>query len=70
MQVCAPPRQSARRIGSKSVRISVADRDEPQKLVGWRTLPATHAGALRPRTSSRRQVYSYAPAGAPPGSVA
>jgi len=54
VQVRSPSRQPAGRIGSEARLPLVADRDDPQQIFGWRTLPTTHAGAFRPRTSYHR----------------
>jgi hypothetical protein len=70
MQVRSPTRQSTGRIGNETVASLTGNRDDPQQIGGRRTLPATHAGAHRPRTSYQQRVYSYASATAPPGSVA
>jgi hypothetical protein len=70
MQMRSPTRQSTGRIGREAVASLTGNRSDPQQLSGRRPLPATHTGAHRPRTSYHQKVYSYAPATAPPGSVA
>ncbi|BCJ67028.1 hypothetical protein GCM10009779_57700 [Polymorphospora rubra] len=70
MQVRAPTRPVAARIGTEAVTSPVLDRDDPQQFGGRRTTPATHAGAHRQRTTNHEKVYPYAPATAPPGSAA
>lgn len=51
MQMCAPTRQPAVRIGSEAKTSLVTDRDDPQQLLDRRALPAAHTGAHRRRTS-------------------
>ncbi|GAB3145818.1 hypothetical protein GCM10027290_26390 [Micromonospora sonneratiae] len=51
MQMRSPTRQSAGWVRLEAVTSPVADRYEPQQLMGRRALPATHTGAHRPRTS-------------------
>jgi hypothetical protein len=51
MQMDSPTRPSARRVGHKGENLTFAlFRDDSQQLTGWRTLPATHTSAYRPRT--------------------
>jgi hypothetical protein len=52
MEVDSPTRPSARRVGHKGENTTFAlFRDDSQQLLGWRTRPATHTCAYRPRTS-------------------
>jgi hypothetical protein len=58
MQMNSSTRPSARRVGHKGDYATIGDiatfahvRDDSQQLIGWRTLPATHTGAFRRRTS-------------------
>jgi hypothetical protein len=52
MQMNSPTRPSARQVGHKGENTTLTHfRDDSQQLLGWRTYPATHTGALRRRTS-------------------
>ncbi|GFJ88961.1 hypothetical protein Prum_026030 [Phytohabitans rumicis] len=70
MQMRSPTRQSTGRIRREAVSSLTGNRYDPQQLSGRRPPPATHTGAHRPRTSYHPESLPYAPATAPPGSVA
>ena len=68
MQVRSPTRPTACRIRHDAEMISAEiDRDEPQQLGGWHTLPTPDARANRRRVTYHRAVYPALSACAAPG---
>jgi hypothetical protein len=68
MQVCPSTRPSACRISHDAEVISAEiDRDEPQQLGGWHTLPTADARADGWRVTYQRGVYPALSARAAPG---
>jgi len=55
VQTRSPARPSACRVGHDAELVNVPhDRDDPQQLGGWRTLPTAHTGADGERATYHR----------------